>query len=101
MSNGKNGRKKLVEVLAVIIILIISAIFGVDIIPKEDNETQTSEIIVQEVDGALMLHMIDVGQADSFLLIQDGQTALIDCGTRSSGDDVVKYLKDIGITKLD
>lgn len=100
MSNGKSGRKKLLEVVASIIILIIAYTLGInvtDLIPDESNEQQ----VIEQVEGCLMLHMIDVEQADSFLLVQDGQTALIDCGTRSTGDNVVKYLNNLGITKLD
>lgn len=103
MSNGKSGRKKLAEMLIGIIILIIASILGInvsDIIPNEINELYV-ETSKQEVEGNLMLHMIDVNQADSFLLIQNGQTALVDCGTRSSGKDVVEYLNNLGITKLD
>ena len=77
---------------------------GVDLTttPTEEANNQNQEnIVTQNVDGELMLHMIDVGQADSFLLIQGNETALIDCGTRSTGKDVVDYLNSIGITKLD
>lgn len=96
MSNGKSGRKKLVKVLTVIIILIIASVLGVNV--SQETTTDGNE---QQIEGNLMLHMIDVGQADSFLLVQDGHTALIDCGTRSSGKDVVEYLNNLGITKLD
>ena len=113
MANGKSERKKqkreerretlkrvLTFFLAILIVLIIAYYkteFGI-----EDEETQkdiTNEI--QTAEGELILTMIDVGQADSFLFIQDGKTALVDCGTRSSGEDVVEYLNSIGITKLD
>lgn len=96
MSNGKSGRKKLLEIVTAIIILIVASYLGIDI--SEINPNDSSN---QQIEGSMMLHMIDVGQADSFLLIQDGETALIDCGTRSTGQDIVEYLKDLGITKLD
>lgn len=92
MSGGKSERKKQVgkiykKLLAIIIFLVMSFL-GITF----------SEV---GVDGELELTMIDVGQADSFLLIQGDEIALIDCGTRSSGDDVVKYLQDHEITKID
>lgn len=71
---------------------------------SESEPIQTVELSTSEpetIEGTLVLHMIDVGQADSFLLVQNGHTALIDCGTRSTGEDVVKYLKKLGVTKLD
>lgn len=74
--------------------------------PKEDpkqnaEEQEKSTETIQSVEGTLELTMIDVGQADSFFFEQGDSTALIDCGTRSTGKDVVQYLKDQGITKID
>ena len=48
----------------------------------------------------LYLHMINCGQADSFLFEQNGQYGLIDCGTRSTGKDVVTYLQNQGVDEL-
>ena len=109
MSNGKSGRKKLAKTLATIIAVIVVAIapfLGIDlttsILENETNPTQQEATIPkQNVEGELVVHMIDVGQADCFLLIQDGETALVDCGTRSTGKDAVEYMKELGITTLD
>lgn len=50
----------------------------------------------------LVVHFIDVGQGDStFIQFPNGETSLIDGGTRKSGDKVVTYLKDLGIDKVD
>lgn len=116
MANDKSGRKKknpIVTILAVIVILIGSA-FGVwelgDFLPSdtttpttENGSPNTEQATKPEVlvDGALTVIMIDVGQADSFLLIQDGKTALIDCGTRYDGDEILAFLNSMNITKLD
>ena len=107
MANGNSGRNKLVKTLVTIIILVIASIFGVnvsDIIPSEQVESQSQETSSQENVtelGEFNVHMIDVGQADSFLLIQGDEVALVDCGTRSTGKDVVEYLNNLGITKID
>lgn len=111
MSIGKSGRNKILGILGAVIILIFGAIFGVnfdEVIPNETTQEEQSQQVTEsvtekpaEVQGSLELTMIDVGQADSFLLEQGEYTALIDCGTRSTGKDVVKYLKDHGITKID
>ena len=109
MANGKSGRKKLSKGLATIIALIIvvlASLFGIDLTGEIPNETtppthQEASQPVQNVEGQLVVHMIDVGQADCFLLVQDGMTAMVDCGTRSSGKDAVKYLNNLGITKID
>ncbi|MCI8353174.1 MAG: MBL fold metallo-hydrolase [Clostridia bacterium] len=116
MTNGNSDRKRLVKILAIIIILIIASVLGInvsDFFPSDSEQGQTSTSILewlkddteigdQElVEGALTVHMIDVGQGDGFLLVQDGRTALVDCGTASAGKDIVKYLKDLGISNID
>jgi len=113
MANGKSGRKKkLGEKLATVIILILAVVFVFQfkLTSNENSNQQVSGNVVnqsgssnvaQDVDGELLLTMIDVGQADSFLFIQEGEVALIDCGTRSTGKDVVKHLKSLGITRID
>lgn len=103
MSNGKSGRKNLVKTILGIIILVIASLLGVEIFPQESNNNSNESTVEQQqtVEGELQVHMIDVGQADCFLLIQGDQTALVDCGTRSTGEDAIAYLKEIGVTKLD
>ncbi len=103
MSAGNSERKRLVEkiqkkLLAIIITLVMSFL-GVSIV--YEGEFFPHEEEKNLIDGQLQLSMIDVGQADSFLLVQGDMVALIDCGTRGSGDDVVKYLQEQGITKVD
>ena len=44
---------------------------------------------------------MDVGQADSILVIDKDKTMLIDAGTNEAGETVVNFLKDKGITKID
>lgn len=46
------------------------------------------------------VHFIDVGQGDSALLLSGGQAVLVDAGTEESGAAVVRYLKDLGVTRL-
>lgn len=102
MTNGKSDRNKLVKVLGIIIIVVIASFFRIDITDLVLEETiNSSQNSISTVEGEFIVHMIDAGQADAFLLIQGEQTALVDCGTRGTGQDVVKYLKELGITKLD
>lgn len=113
MANGKNGRKRTKKetLITIAIILIILIAISTKNTVLENQEMQqksnSNEEVYQDnsssedVQGELILTMIDVGQADCFLLMQNGETALVDCGTRSTGKDAVEYLKSIGITKLD
>ena len=66
-----------------------------------NNEEQNNIKDVQILDGTLEMHVIDVGQGDSTLIIQGNKTLLIDCGTKSKGKEVVEYLKNLGISKID
>ncbi len=49
----------------------------------------------------LQVHFIDVGQADSTLLIDSGKTMLIDAGNNADGRLVVRYLQNLGIEHID
>lgn len=56
----------------------------------------------KEYSGQLIVHFLDVGQGDSiFIQFPNGETALIDGGTRNSGEKVVKYLKELNIYFID
>ena len=65
-------------------------------ITAESMATSTSS----EVTGNLTVDFIDVGQADSILIINNNESMLIDAGNNEDGEDVVKYLENKGIKKL-
>jgi len=44
---------------------------------------------------------LDVGQADSILIVYDGKTVLIDAGNSKDGEKIVNGIKALGINKLD
>lgn len=51
--------------------------------------------------GRLQVHFLDVGQADSALIITpSGQSILIDGGNNEDGEKIVNYLKSKGINEL-
>lgn len=50
----------------------------------------------------LIVHFLDVGQADSILLqLPNDETMLIDAGNNGDGDFVVNYIHNLGILKID
>ncbi|MCM8711688.1 MBL fold metallo-hydrolase [Clostridium sp. SYSU_GA19001] len=49
----------------------------------------------------LLVHYIDVGQADSILIQVNNKNMLIDAGNKSDSDKVISYLKQQGVEKLD
>ena len=66
-------------------------------ITAESMATSTSS----EVTGNLTVDFIDVGQADSILIMTQDKAMLIDAGNNEDGEDVVEFIKSKGITKLD
>lgn len=51
-------------------------------------------------DDLLSVHFIDVGQGDSVFIEADGITMLIDSGEESASDQVISYLRELGVEKL-
>lgn len=47
------------------------------------------------------VHFIDVGQADSILILSGDSAVLIDAGTNSAGESVLEYIKEQGVSKID
>ena len=80
---------------------------------KEEKTTQPevwSEILKEQysknrtatkIDGEMTVHFIDVGQADATLFVHKGQTMLFDAATKHRGDELVEYIKKLGIKKID
>ncbi len=52
-------------------------------------------------DADLEIHFIDVGQGDCSLILWEGASMLIDCGEKEYADDVLYYLKNHNVDRLD
>jgi competence protein ComEC len=72
--------------------LVIVAIFGLDIPGMIPGSTPTAPISV---------HVIDVGQGDSILVLAGDNSLLIDGGNRGDSDLIMAYMHSQGIRKLD
>ena len=62
-------------------------------------EIRSSPAISQS--AGFTVYFIDVGQADSALVLCDGKTMLIDGGNASNSDLIYTFLKDHGVSHLD
>lgn len=52
--------------------------------------------------GRMVVHFLDVGQGDSiFVQLPNGQHMLVDAGSKDRGKNVVNYLKQAGVKKID
>lgn len=122
-NNGKSGgnatKSKNPIITAIIaIILIVIAYFGGDnllkALPAQGHEVtkienlenvtvETGSGSISKIDvneDTLRVYYFDVGQADSILIVNNGESMLIDAGNNDDGDLVVDNLNKIGIEKL-
>ncbi len=75
-------------------LLILVFVIGNLLLSKDKPKTQPASA------GELQVHFIDVGQADCILLMNEGESMLIDAGNNNDGDLVTTYLQSMGITSL-
>lgn len=107
MASDIGNRKKRLKAIVIAIIVLVGVYFGYgdEVITILENynidTTQVQEYLDEFDQNKLYMHMINVGQGDSFLFVQGDETALVDCGPQSAGDDVVNYLDKLGIEELD
>lgn len=52
-------------------------------------------------EGEISVHYIDVGQGDCAFVKTDGMNVLIDSGEYTAAENVIAYLSDLGIDRLD
>jgi competence protein ComEC len=89
LNYGKKHLKYILLLLAVII--TFSGCSAVEL----NNSTNT------QGKNLLLVHYIDVGQADSILIQVNNKNMLIDAGNRGDADAIVSYLQKQGVKKLD
>jgi len=92
--------EQLVEVLDIVLDVATETTNESTTQPQEQEITQVSQS-ASTVNGTMTVHFIDVGQADATLFIQNGHVMLFDAATRNRGDDLVKYIKNLGIVYID
>lgn len=102
MTNGNDGKRGFCFFITAVILFLAWYNFienhtypVVDIVATPQIEADPA------IEEELIVVMIDVRRIDSYLFQQNGKSMLINCGTRTGGNTIVKYLKKLGITKLD
>lgn len=86
--------------LIIFVTLIITSIFLIGCSEISLEEENDKDISVNST-GKLVVHFIDVGQADSILIEQGNATMLIDAGNNDDGKIIKDYLGKRNITKID
>lgn len=105
----KKSVKTIKSIIYIVLVLILAAgaYFGIFDDPLGVIKPDKTGTVTELDDGKLQLHMINVGQADSFLLrIPDGKNVkniLIDAGAPNNTrpDTIPDYLSSLGIKELD
>ena len=81
-------------ILGLLLLLACLSLIGCGAEPALDSQVKDT--------GQLQVHIIDVGQADAILVkTPDAGNWLIDGGTSSTEDELVRYLQKQGISRLD
>lgn len=96
----KNNKKNLKQIIYTIIITLM--LISLAYVATSDNsyvgELPTEDIIRSE---ELQIYFFNVGQADCILVRNNGKNMLIDAGDNEDGPLLVKYIKKLGINKID
>ena len=64
------------------------------------DETDLESGTVYPAEDNLTMYFLDVGQADSTLLVSEGEAVLIDAGNRDDSNFITGYLDELGIKEL-
>ncbi len=84
--------------VTLIVLLIIVVLF----VPACDIEYYVDEPSNPDIPGNLDVYFIDVGQGDSiFIRTPNDNTILIDGGEADQGENVLNFLKELGVDKID
>jgi len=87
----EGNMKRIISIVAIIVILFLISACG----PQAGQSTKISE------GSSFTVYFIDVGQADSALIVCDGETMLIDGGNTADSDLIYTFLKNHGVSHLD
>ena len=71
-----------------------------DVLMEIENEffsVDVEDTVKLRTNGELNVYYLDVGQADSILIENDGLFMLIDAGNNADGENLVNYFKSFGI----
>lgn len=101
----KSLRKKILSIAALIVALCCVLVEYGDELGLPRWQDILSDTALNDraptAEGVLEVHVIDVGNADSLLILQGDKAMLIDAGERGDADTVLDYLSDRGVERLD
>jgi competence protein ComEC len=101
--NNNNG----LYIFLVVVLGIVGFIFGYESDIYGTVQTYLYDTFgneIKEVETSLddvKAYFLDVGEADATLINSNGKYVLIDAGNNLDGNNLVEYMKELGIKKLD
>lgn len=93
----KIGRLFRAGALALVLLVVCGT--GCSAVQAPAAQTSTGTALAEN--SSFAVHFIDVGQADSALVLCDGASMLIDGGNVADSDLIYTYLEKLGLSKLD
>lgn len=94
MARRRKSKNKTLPALVIVILLILTAVFGIEENPgKITNPYLSSE--------SAYVHFIDVGQGSSTLIQYGSKGVLIDSGESDYSDKVIRYINSCGVDTLE
>lgn len=99
---NKSVKKQLTKALLVLIILVSGYFYTTYFDNKNITKDVTTNVkqTINESSSNLKIYFVDVGQADCILINDNNEYGLIDAGNNEDGEKLVKYFKNLGITKF-
>ena len=99
---ASKGKIKKISFIILVLILVVLSVFGVDNYGKLFGEFPWITTVNNTTEHKdFKVHYIDVGQGDCSLVEADGNFMLIDAGENGHEQQVINYLRSVGVQKLD
>jgi competence protein ComEC len=94
----KKKKTKNVAIYCVVIALltVVACVSG----RYKTEHPETNDGIMDNSDAEFQVHVMDVGQGDSILVLADGEAMLIDASESTAAAKITDYLSSQGVTKL-
>ncbi len=98
--NIKSPKGKIIYAILIVVIAVVAA--GIFLITSiEDAPTEDPTGNANFFASYCKVHYVDVGQGDCELVECDGKFMLIDASENGHEDEVINYLRKVGVEKLD
>lgn len=99
-------KKKTVKRILILLFIAIAYVYSTyqntdKTVNDNTIKQRKTESTLKESSNNLDVYFLDVGQADSILLSNNGHYMLIDAGNNEDGPKLINYFKSLGITKFD